>query len=134
MKYRLDSRDFDINAFQVIGDVQYPVGWFHEKVNRNALGIVEIPDDTSHDPPAVVVPQIVTRRQARQALLLRGLLDQIEPAIQSLPDELQRGMALIEWQDSLNFERTRPLVIKIGEILGLNSEGLDELFVFASTL
>lgn len=136
MKYKLDGEDFNIDAFQVIDDIQYPVGWFHSKENRDAMGVVEVPDDApgEEQPPVVPVPQSVTRRQARQALLLRGLLDQIEPAIEALPDELQRGLALIEWQDSLNFERSRPLVVQIGAAIGLDTAGLDELFIFAATL
>jgi hypothetical protein len=79
------------------------------------------------------VPASVTRRQARQALFLRGLLDQIPVKLAALPDG-QKQMAQIEWEDSLEFKRDRPLVIQIGLALGLNSAGLDELFIFAATL
>jgi hypothetical protein len=132
MKYTLKGEEFDINTFHVIADVQYPVGWFFSKENRDAIGIVEIEDNATPPPPPV--PQVVTRRQARQALLLKGMLDKIEPAINALPNATQRGMALIEWQDSLNFERNRPLVIQIGQVLGLDAKGLDDLFVYAATL
>lgn len=86
-------------------------------------------------PPTVNgVPQVVTRRQARQALLLAGLLDSIEPAIAAIPDTTQRRLAQIEWDDSQNFERQRPLLISLATGLGLTSAQLDQLFVTASGL
>lgn len=81
-----------------------------------------------------IVPHVVTRRQARQALLIRGLLDLVEPAIDAIENPLQRDLAQIEWEDATEFERSRPIVIQIGLALGLDEDGLDELFIFASTL
>lgn len=81
-----------------------------------------------------LVPASVTRRQARQALLLAGLLDNVQPAIDSIPDPVHRGMAQIEWDDSQAFERDRPLLIQIGMALGLDDAGLDALFIHAATL
>lgn len=85
-------------------------------------------------PPAPVVPQSVTRRQARQALLLAGLFDQVLDKIAAINDPIQRGLAQIEWEDSLEFVRDRPLVIQIGTALGLDSAGIDALFVQAANL
>jgi hypothetical protein len=80
------------------------------------------------------VPTAVTRRQARQALLLAGLLDNVQPAINAIPDATARGLAQIEWDDSLEFQRERPLVISIGAAIGLDAAGLDGLFVQAAAL
>lgn len=80
------------------------------------------------------VPASVTRRQARQALLLAGLLGNVQSAIDAIPDSTQRGMAQIEWDDSQAFERNRPLLIQIGVALGLDDAGLDALFVQAAAL
>ncbi len=89
----------------------------------------------SPKPPALTpVPFSVTRRQARQALLINGLIDNVEPLIAAIPDELQRRLAMIEWQDSQEFERNRPLLQLIGSALGLDSAGLDSLFIQAAAL
>lgn len=93
--------------------------------------------DGVEDAPASaspIVPQSATRRQARQALLLRGKLALVQPAIDAIEDDTMRGMAQIEWDDSLEFLRDRPLVIQIGGAIGLDAAGLDELFIFASSL
>ena len=81
-----------------------------------------------------LVPASVTRRQARQALLLAGLLDKVEPAIAAIQDPTQRGMTAIEWADSQAFERDRPLLIQLSVALGLDSAALDNLFIQAAKL
>ena len=88
--------------------------------------------DAPAQPPGV--PASVTRRQARQALLLAGLLDKVEPAIAAIPDPVQRGMAAIEWADSQAFERDRPLLIALASALGLDDDALDNLFIQAAKL
>ena len=80
------------------------------------------------------VPYSVTRRQARQALLLAGLLSQVPIVIENIQDPVTKGLAQIEWEDSLEFLRDRPLVIQVGTALGLDEEGLDALFIQASKL
>lgn len=86
--------------------------------------------------PAVAppVPHQVTKRQARQALLLAGLLDSVQPAIDALPDITQRGLVQIEWDDSQVFERHRPALVSLATALGLSSTQLDDLFRTAASL
>lgn len=80
------------------------------------------------------VPKKVFRRQALQALFaLRGITaEMIEAAIAASTDSPE--LALIEFRDSLEFERGRPLVVAMGPLLGLTPVDLDHLFVVASTL
>lgn len=85
-------------------------------------------------PPGPVVPQSVTRRQAKQALLLAGLLGNVQTAIDAIPDSTQRAMAQLEWNESLTFERNRPILISLATAIGLDSNGLDQLFITAATL
>ena len=80
------------------------------------------------------VPQSVTRRQARQALLLAGLLDNVQPALDAIPDATQRRLMQIEWDDSLEFHRNRPALLALAGALGLNSSQIDQLFITAAGL
>lgn len=84
--------------------------------------------------PVIPVPEKVTRRQGKQALLLAGLLDSVQPAIDAIPDATQRKLMNIEWNDSQDFERHRPSLIALATGLGLNSQQLDALFIQAATL
>lgn len=84
--------------------------------------------------PYAGVPQSVTRRQARQALLLAGLLQNVQPAIDAVANPTQRGLLQIEWDDSQSFERQRPALKALAGALGLNDAAIDALFLTAATL
>lgn len=102
-------------------------------------GVWAVHDATAHAATVAAarmatVPRTVTRRQARQALLLRGKLALVQPAIDAIPNAMQRGLMQIEWDDSLEFDRYRPSLIAIGTAIGYDSNGLDDIFIFANTL
>lgn len=86
------------------------------------------------------IPQAVTRRQAKQALLLTKdalgatLLSKVQPAIDAILDPVQKATMQIEWAESQEFHRTRPSLISLGTAIGLDSAGIDELFILAATL
>lgn len=82
----------------------------------------------------VVVPKSVTRRQALQALMLNGYLEMIPVLLNGIADPVEREMAKIEWNESLEFERSRPLVIRMATALSISTEALDHLFIQASKL
>jgi hypothetical protein len=79
------------------------------------------------------VPQKVTMRQARLALLAAGLLDDVEAAIDALPEPPRRA-ARIEWEFSSEVFRDRDFVLMLGQALGLDSQEMDDLFITAATL
>lgn len=87
------------------------------------------------DPPPAqtVVPRVVTMRQARLALLGAGLLQQVDQAINVLP-EPQQSAARIEWDYSSEVHRDRAFVQQLGQALGLSDEQLDALFIQAAAL
>jgi predicted component of type VI protein secretion system len=89
----------------------------------------DIPEPERPDP----IPQSVTMRQARLALLQQGLLDQVDTVIDSL-DEPERSAAKIEWEYSQTVERDRPLIQALAPGLGLTEDDLDNLFKLAATL
>lgn len=79
------------------------------------------------------VPDQVTMRQARLALLGAGLLDDVTAAIDALP-EPTRTAARIEWEYSTSVQRHRGLVQQLGSALGMTSEQLDALFIAAAAI
>lgn len=90
-------------------------------------------EDHLNPQPTPIVPQVVTMRQARLALLSIGLLDQVEPAIDAM-DEPARTIAKIEWDYSSEVHRDKPFVNSLGEILGLDGESIDALFAAAALI
>ncbi len=75
------------------------------------------------------VPQSVTMRQARLALLQSGLLDEATAAVAGAGPAAQ-----IEWEYSSDVGRNVILVQALSSALGLTDEDLDGLFVLAATL
>lgn len=80
------------------------------------------------------VPQVLTRKQARQALILVGLFKNVKQAIDSIPDETQRLLVQVEWDDSDTYQRDNPTLMMLASALGLSSEALDQLFIKGATL
>lgn len=79
------------------------------------------------------VPQSITMRQARLALLNAGLLDDVEAAIITM-DEPQRTQTQIEWEYAQTVQRDNALVAALGPKLGLDDAAIDSLFSMAATL
>ena len=86
----------------------------------------------AHDPDAVVVPvpEAVTPRQARLALLASGLLDAVETTL-AMP---QNRAALITWEYALEIRRDDPLIATIGTAMEMSSGQIDDLFIAAGAL
>lgn len=83
--------------------------------------------------PVAEVPQVVTMRQATQALILAGLDDDVEALLAAMPGT-EGKLARAEWQKSQVVERDRPLVAQMGAALGLTAEQIDQLFIQAAAL
>jgi hypothetical protein len=68
----------------------------------------------------------VTRRQLRIWLRRRGITSAVvEAAIDQIEDADQRDEALIEWRDSVVYDRAHPFVALIGAALGFTAEQMD---------
>lgn len=78
--------------------------------------------------PAPAVPQSVSPRQARLALLAAGLLDQVEAAVNAAG-----GATKVSWDYATQINRTDPLIMTIGASLSLTQDQIDTLFKFAAT-
>lgn len=77
------------------------------------------------------VPYSVTRRQARRALALSGLLDLVQPAIDAIPDPTARALAQIDWDDAQEFQCHDETLLLLASALELTEDQLDDLFILA---
>lgn len=104
------------------------------KVDENVVcGMIQNEDGSFSNPiieVVQVIPQIVTMRQARLALLQSGILADVETAIQNGTDEVLK----IEWEYSTTVKRDWQNLITLASSLGLTEEHLDNLFILANTL
>lgn len=86
-----------------------------------------IPEPYVAPPPPI--PQTVTPRQARLALLDAGLLDQVQAAI-----DAAGGSTQITWEYATEINRSDALVVQIGASLNLTDAQIDALFTQAASL
>lgn len=109
------------------------------------VGELELPNSTTEEqwseklaeyakPPFTTEVPDVTPRQIRQALILSGVsISQIDSALDSFPEPI-KSLAKTEWEYSNSFQRTRPLVASVGQMLGWTSQQVDNLWKLAGTL
>ena len=76
----------------------------------------------------------ITRAQAKAALIISGLIAQVQPAIDAIPDPLQRALAQNDWDERLHFERSNPTLAAMAAALGMTDVQLDDLFALAASL
>jgi hypothetical protein len=82
-----------------------------------------------------VVPETVTRRQLRQALILSDFdLSIIDNFINSVEDEKERLILDNYWNASTEFERNHPILIDFSNKLNFTTEQTNDLFILANTL
>lgn len=79
--------------------------------------------------PPPVIPQSITMRQARLALLGAGLLDTVNAGMAGMSQAAQ-----IEWEFASEVQRSNPLIGAMAAALGMTDAQLDDLFTLGSTL
>ena len=82
----------------------------------------------------ILIPKSISKRQARQQLIIKGLYGNIQPIIDSIEDPTQRLLTQVFWEDSNTFERNNPTLVELGTALGLTEAELDMMFINASKL
>jgi hypothetical protein len=75
------------------------------------------------------VPDSVSRRQMKLALLGAGMLDQVEAFVAGADRAVQ-----ISWADAVEFRREDPMLTAAADAFGLTSEQRDDLFRAAAAL
>ena len=78
--------------------------------------------------PIIIIPQVITMRQARLQLLEVGLLDDVE-ALVALDRKSQ-----IEWEYASEVYKQSPLIESVKGALNLTDTQIDNMFVEASKL
>lgn len=113
---------------------------FFVVLTGDGWALKEIPSPPEPEPepqPASPPVPTLTRRQLRLALLTRfGLtVEHVEAQIAAMPGTpIEREKAMIEWRDSLTYERNYPLVVALGAALGLTEAQIDAAWREAATI
>lgn len=115
-------------------DTDNKLHWLDDSAFEYMLppGSVQITDEEAQaliPAPIVVIPDRVSKKQAKIQLHREGLLDTVINLINASGVEAQ-----ILWTDADYFERNDPLFIQIAGALGKDDAALDQFFLTASEL
>jgi hypothetical protein len=80
-------------------------------------------------PQAPSVPQTVSPRQARLALIQSGLYNQVNTTINTSDQTTQ-----VWWEFASTIDRQNPILIQVATQIGLQAYQIDALFILAATL
>ena len=94
--------------------------------------------DLSEDEKAQRIPRppnVCSPRQLRLSLIQSGIsISTLEAQLNSIPDPVQREIALVEWEYALEIQREHPLVSNLAAALSLSEKQVDDIFILANTL
>lgn len=113
----------DFVEMAVPDDSPVAIGW----VQTN--GVLTAPPVENPEP--AIVSLVVTRAQAKLAMLDAGLLDDVEQVIAGMVGDDARR-ASIEWNERATFERQSPFLLQMAGLIGLDDAALDALFIDAA--
>ena len=81
------------------------------------------------------IPENVSARQIRLWLIQHGVsLSQVDAAIASIPDQLQRDRVQVEWEYAPYVERSHPMLVPLALALGLTEQQVDQAFIEAAVI
>lgn len=90
-------------------------------------------DATTTPPPEPVpvkdVPQVITKYQAKMALLQDGLYESVEQYVSNSNDYALK----ISWYDATNFYRDNQFIAELAIQFNLTQDQVDDLFILANT-
>lgn len=98
---------------------QYIIDEYREAIDNESV-VEEVVENT--------IQKSVSMRQVRLWLYRNDRLDLVEDYVKTSKE------AEIEWNYSTSVERISPIVLSIGEYLGMSEQELDTIFIEASTL
>lgn len=123
--------------YQAIDGQLYFFDYVPEPQNIRA-DLVAITDEAAEailsEPLPVEVPTVLTRRQAKLALVLAGVYPNVSGAIAAIADETERLLVQVAWEDSETFERDNATLLMLANALGLTSSQIDDMFITGATL
>ena len=79
------------------------------------------------------VPQSISPRQARLALIRAGMYDIVEQALAGM-EGAEGQMAKVTWEYATEVKRDDPLLLQLTTSLGMSGEQVDQLFMAAVAL
>lgn len=124
------------SSFHPEGVVSIPENVAKLCIQDGRFGVRKITGEYVPPPVTNVIPESVTRFQAKAALALMkdrdgvSYLSMVETYMATKADEITK----LAWMEALSFIRDSPMVTSVAAMLELTDSKIDDLFCFASTI
>ena len=127
-------KDLPYSELSDLSWANYPNHGFLTRTDVLALGISESDIDIADGLyKKFTVPDSVTSRQLRLALLDNGILTDVDTAINAITNTTVKTSTLIEWDYAQSIARYNSLVLNVISSLGKTEDQLDDIFIKAAT-
>lgn len=120
--------------FREVGDAEYTAWQDAPKENRPVFLAATNAEVKVWLASLVPVITSVTARQAHEALIRKGLIDNIRNAIAKIADPVEKAVAENWFEKSNTFERSNATLKAVAGSIGLTAGDIDNLFKYAATL
>lgn len=117
--YRLEQLDGNWRAWRLVDGV-----WIEDEAAEAAVQAI-----IDAYVPVEPVPEAVSRRQLRKALVMLGLADAVDAYVQTM-DPVDR----IDWEEAMEYHRNHPMMHAGIAAMGLTEAQADDIFRLAGTL
>ena len=77
---------------------------------------------------------VLDRRQFKLGLLSKGVLQQLESALEAITDDVQKATLTIEYTESTSFKRTSEPVKQLFALIGMQEQDINDMWETASKL
>lgn len=130
---QLHSANLDVDYINTEKDEDITI-FFITELTSEQIDKVDLIVEQHSIPVPSNIPEFVTRKQMKLAMLRSGIsMAMVDKFIESL-DEPQKSEIKIYWQDSQEFYRQHPFLIQVSPLMGITSDVLDNLFILAKTI
>lgn len=132
-KVILDSPEYNPET-QEISNYTYFYDYNSDQVKQQAIIVEKIPLTQEEIDLQIYekrLSMVCTNYQARQVLVLAGLYDSVQSAMNDPNVDISAKLA---WEYAANFYRISPFISSIAQSLGLSDEQLDDLFEQAMSI
>lgn len=128
-------KDLPAEVLENLSWAGYPLYGFLSREAAITIGIPEIDlNRADYLYKKLTVPEKITLRQARLALLNLNLLDSTETVIANIQDTTKRKAAQINWEYAEYIYRISDLVSVLEQGLPLTTDQMDDLFIAAAVI
>lgn len=121
--YDSEKQTIEYNEYADIANKQWVRNYYVRNLTEQEI------EDRKPKPPNTCTP-----RQFRLALIYSNIeIETIESMLNNIVDPIEKKIASIEWEYSIEIKRDHPLISTFAQQLGITQQQLNDIFILANT-